>query len=78
MTSAAKFPGINLVGGIYDGGFGEDAGYIPNGPYNSNPTYTYRDNISKIVGQAQPAVRRLLRGGQKNELGDSATGHGLL
>src|SRR5438034_1035878 len=44
-------PGINLVGDAYDGGFGEDAGYIPNGVYNSNPTYTYRDNVSKIVGR---------------------------
>ena len=34
-------PGINLSDpyGAY-GGFGEDAGYIPNGIYNSNPTYT--------------------------------------
>src|SRR3989441_12341164 len=43
-------PGINLVGDAYDGGFGEDAGYIPNGVYNSNPTYTYRYNVSKMVG----------------------------
>ena len=44
-------PGINLVGDAYGGGFGEDAGYVPNGPYNANPTYTYRDNVSKIVGK---------------------------
>src|SRR5207244_9821334 len=44
-------PGINLVTGAYGGGFGEDAGYIPNGVYNSNPTYTFRDNVSKIVGK---------------------------
>ena len=26
----------------------QDTGYVPNGPVNSNPSYTYRDNISKI------------------------------
>jgi len=45
-------PSINLVGGdAYGGGFGEDPGYIPNGTYNSNPTYTYRDNVTKIIGR---------------------------
>ena len=27
------------------------SGYLPNGPYNSNPTYTYRDNVTKIIGK---------------------------
>jgi len=41
-------PGINVVdptGGGY-GNFGQDSGYIPNGIYNSNPTYTFRDNVN--------------------------------
>src|SRR5437867_1378978 len=62
-------PGINLVGDAYDGGFGEDAGYIPNGVYNSNPTYTYRDNVSKIVGNHNLQFGAYAVTGQKNELG---------
>ena len=63
-------PGINLAGGnAYGGGFGEDAGYIPNGPYNSNPTYSYRDNVSKIVGQTQSAIWRLLRCRSEERIG---------
>jgi Carboxypeptidase regulatory-like domain len=62
-------PGINLVGDAYDGGFGEDAGYIPNGAYNSNPTYTYRDNVSKIIGRHNLQFGAYAVFGQKNELG---------
>jgi|CZKK01.1.fsa_nt_gi hypothetical protein len=63
-------PGINLVdpGGIY-GNFGEDAGYIPNGPYNSNPTYSYKDNISKLVGKHNLQFGAYFQAVQKNELG---------
>jgi hypothetical protein len=45
-----KVPGINVAGGEYGGGFAEDPGYVPAGPLNSNPTFTYRDNVTKIVG----------------------------
>ena len=63
-------PGINLVGGnSYNQGFGEDPGYIPNGPYNSNPTYTYRDNMSKIVGRHNLQFGAYLVTAQKNEFG---------
>ena len=63
-------PGINLTGSdAYGGGFGQDPGYIPNGPYNSNPTYTYRDNISKIVGRHNLQFGAYFVAGQKNELG---------
>jgi hypothetical protein len=63
-------PGINLVGGnVYNQGFGEDPGYIPNGPYNSNPTYTYRDNLSKIVGKHNLQFGAYFVAAQKNELG---------
>src|SRR5438128_12597432 len=54
-NNGGKLPGISVssgAGGAYGSdGFGEDDGYIPNGPYNSNPTYTYRDNVTKIVGR---------------------------
>jgi hypothetical protein len=43
-----RVPGISLSGGQYS--FGEDPGYVPNGPLNSNPTYTFRDNVTKVVG----------------------------
>ncbi len=63
-------PGINLVGGnAYGGGFGQDAGYIPNGIYNSNPTYTYRDNVTKIVGKHNLTMGVYMAFAQKNELG---------
>jgi hypothetical protein len=65
-----SLPGINLVGGdAYGGGFGQDPGYIPNGPYNSNPTYTYRDNMTKIVGKHNLLFGAYAAFGQKNELG---------
>jgi hypothetical protein len=62
-------PGINLVTGAYGGGFGEDAGYIPNGVYNSNPTYTFRDNVNKIIGKHNLQFGAYAAAGQKNELG---------
>jgi Carboxypeptidase regulatory-like domain len=43
-----KVPGIALTDGLYN--FAEDPGYVPNGPLNSNPTVTLRDNVTKIVG----------------------------
>jgi hypothetical protein len=43
-----KVPGIQLTGSQYK--FAEDPGYVPNGPLNSNPTFTFRDNVTKIVG----------------------------
>jgi hypothetical protein len=63
-------PGINLQdpAGIY-GNFGEDPGYIPNGPYNSNPTYSYRDNLNKLVGKHNLQMGAYFQAVQKNELG---------
>jgi len=62
-----KVAGISLGGGgIYN--FGEDVGYLPNGPYNSNPTYTYRDNVTKIVGKHNLQFGGYFVAAQKNEL----------
>ncbi len=64
-------PGINVVdptGGVY-GNFGEDSGYIPNGIYNSNPTYTYRDNVNKVVGKHIIQFGVYIAAAQKNEFG---------
>jgi hypothetical protein len=69
-STTTVLPGINLVGGqSYNQGFGEDAGYIPNGPYNSNPTYTFRDNLSKIVGRHNLQFGAYFVAAQKNEFG---------
>jgi hypothetical protein len=63
-------PGIALTdpAGIY-GNFGEDAGYIPNGVYNSNPTYTFRDNVNKVVGRHILQMGAYIAAAQKNEFG---------
>jgi hypothetical protein len=63
-------PGINLndPNGAY-GGFGEDAGYIPNGIYNSNPTYTFRDNVNKVLGKHIFQFGAYIAAAQKNEFG---------
>lgn len=65
-----KLPGISLGGGSTGlFAFGEDVGYLPNGPYNSNPTYTYRDNVTKIVGRHNLQFGAYFVAAQKNELG---------
>jgi hypothetical protein len=63
-----KVPGISLNGGNLFGGINEDPGYIPNGPLNSNPTYTYKDNITKIVGKHNLQFGGYFVAAQKNEI----------
>jgi hypothetical protein len=44
-----KLPSIQLGNNAaYGGSFGQDTGYFP--WHNTNPTYTYRDNVTKILG----------------------------
>lgn len=62
-----KLPGIQLQGGMFDG-VAQDAGYVPNGPVNSNPVYSYRDNVSKIIGKHSLQFGGYLYVSQKNEL----------
>ena len=64
-----KLPAINLTGNAaYGGGFYEDPnGEWPEGAYNSNPTYTYRDNITKIVGRHNMQFGAYYVAAQKNE-----------
>ena len=68
--AGGKLPAINIGGGAeYNGGFYEDPdGVWPEGPYNSNPTYTYRDNLTKIVGRHNLQFGAYLVAAQKNEL----------
>jgi len=67
-----KLPGITLSGGTGLFNFGEDVGYLP-GPYNSNPTYTYRDNVTKIVGRHNLQFGAYFVAAQKNELAQPGT-----
>jgi hypothetical protein len=63
-----KLPAITLSGGIYDGIFQDPNGLWPEGAYNSNPTYTYRDNVTKTVGRHNLQFGAYLAAAQKNEL----------
>jgi hypothetical protein len=62
-----KLPGIQMSGGVFDS-LAEDAGWVPNGPVNANPIYTFRDNVSKIVGKHNLQFGAYLLFSQKNEL----------
>ena len=62
-----KLPGIQLNGGVL-GGIAQDAGWVPNGPVNSNPIYTYRDNVSKIIGKHNLQFGGYFLASEKNEL----------
>ncbi len=66
---AGMLPGIQLVGGAaYGGGFTEDTGgYQPTVWRNSNPVYTLRDNVSKIIGRHNLQFGGYLVIAQKNE-----------
>jgi hypothetical protein len=62
-----KLPGISLGGGnVFN--FIQDAGWVPNGPVNSNPIYTYRDNVSKLVGTHNLQFGVYFLASEKNEL----------
>jgi len=65
-----KVPTFNIGGGAaYNGGFYVDpSGEWPEGAYNSNPTYTYRDNMTKIVGRHNLQFGAYFVAAQKNEL----------
>jgi hypothetical protein len=63
-----KLPAITLSGGIYDGLYEDPDGIWPEGAYNSNPTYTYRDNLTKIVGRHNLQFGAYFVAAQKNEL----------
>ncbi len=63
-----RVPGISLNGGNLFNGINEDPGYIPNGPLNSNPTYTYKDNVTKIVGKHNLQFGGYFVAAQKNEI----------
>ncbi|HEY2546894.1 MAG TPA: carboxypeptidase regulatory-like domain-containing protein [Candidatus Acidoferrum sp.] len=61
-----KLPAIQLNGNadIY-GGLGQDTGYFPWN--NANPSYTYRDNLTKILGNHTFQMGAYVVFAQKNE-----------
>ena len=65
-----RLPGIIMFGGsqFAGDGIGLDTGYVPNGPVNSNPSYTYRDNVSKIIGKHNLTIGGYFVASQKNEI----------
>jgi Carboxypeptidase regulatory-like domain len=74
-----KIPGISVSGGEFSGGFTEDPGYVPQGPLNSNPTFTYRDNLSKIAGPHNIQLGAYFVDAHKNEIPQPPYGvNGLL
>ncbi len=59
-------PWINVTGGsAYSGGFSANTGYFP--WKNSNPTYTYRDNVTKTLKNQTLIFGATLIAAQKNE-----------
>jgi hypothetical protein len=66
--AGGKLPAVTLTGGLYGGIFMDPDGLWPEGAYNSNPTYTYRDNITKIVGRHNLQFGAYFVAAQKNEL----------
>jgi hypothetical protein len=62
-----KLPAISLSANpAYGGGtWGMDSGYFP--WHNANPTYTYRDNVTKIIGNHTTLFGAYIVFAQKNE-----------
>jgi hypothetical protein len=61
-----KLPSISLGNNVaYGGGFSQDTGYFPWN--NANPVYTYRDNMTKILGTHTFQFGAYFAAAQKNE-----------
>ena len=75
--NAPEVPGISLVDSQYN--FQEDPGYVPEGPLNSNPTVTFRDNVTKIIGTHNLQFGIYFVDAHKNEVPQPPTGaNGIL
>ncbi len=71
-----KLPGIQLGSNTaYGGSFGQDTGYFPWN--NANPTYTYRDNVTKIIRTHTLQFGAYFAAAQKNE-DNSVNAQGIL
>ncbi len=72
-----EVPGVSLVDSQFN--FAEDPGYVPEGPLNSNPTFTIRDNVTKIVGAHNIQFGIYYMNAHKNEVPQPGTGvNGIL
>jgi hypothetical protein len=73
-----KLPGIVLTGNstAYGGTLEEDNGFIP--WTNSNPTYTLRDNMTKVIGKHTLQFGVYVAIAQKNEQSSFGSIQGLL
>lgn len=61
-----KLPAVSLAtNAAYGGSFGQDTGYFP--WKNANPTYTYRDNVTKTMGKHILQFGAYVVFAQKNE-----------
>ena len=61
-----KLPAISLsTNAAYGGSWSSDTGYFP--WHNANPTYTYRDNVTKVFGKHTLQFGAYLVFAQKNE-----------
>jgi hypothetical protein len=60
-----KVPSFNIGGGVSYGNLVQDAGATPF--YNSNPTYTYRDTVTKLVHSHNLKTGFYFTANQKNE-----------
>jgi len=71
-----KLPSIQVnTNPAYGGGFGQDTGYFP--WTNANPVYTYRDNMTKILGKHTFIFGAYFVAAQKNEQ-NTANTQGIL
>ena len=71
-----KLPGIEVTGNAAYGTFEEDNAYIP--WKNSNPTYTLRDNLTKITGKHNLQFGAYAVIAQKNEQSSFGSQQGFL
>ena len=60
-----KIPSFNITGGETFGTLNQDAGPVPF--YNSNPTYTYRDTVTKLLHSHNLKTGFYFTSNQKNE-----------
>jgi hypothetical protein len=73
-----KLPGFSVTGNstAYGGGFEEDNAFIP--WTNSNPTYTLRDNMTKVIGKHTLQFGAYVAIAQKNEQSSFGSVQGFL
>lgn len=76
-----RAPGVTIASGntAYGDGFTETPSWVVQGPYNANPTYTLRDNVTRIEGKHNLQFGAYSVAAQKNEFDATTTSiNGLL